>query len=526
MRLTRTALLLTLCLALSPAACPALAQAIDPVNDEDRAVFKQLFEEKLDFTRRSRNTDDNRALAVEMMDLAITLPDSPGVQCLLYIESVPLAADAEDLELMMDASSRLGWLWPGHEATDAYYLVGLAGKAFDNASRDQRGKIAEAYIDLSLAATEKAEREDDIDKALSYCRQSNTAARAYSSKRRDEIEDILDRLSAINSLISRIEILAHSVRKNPRNRPAAQELVDLLVIRRDKPIQAAEFAPMTQDPELIDLLGICKRGVDAATGPEALRVGDWYFGLGGHEDDHVAQPLLKRARAWYGRFLSVYPRQDALAKRVRAMDSAAAEKLSAFNKAQQVTTKGDWVNLIKTKFDPEVHTIGKEGSVQLRNNEIVAERASIIMPVTPGKAYELRIKMMVLRGEEDAAAFLLYMPVADDSAACIRVFWEGRRASRIDGPEEYENYGWSDDRFNRVGKQIELVFQTAELPTGQIGIALLMDGKEAMRWVGNTAELEIPEFLPPPEEMGRVFRFSCPSRVLFRSIELRERDGQ
>lgn len=86
---TRTAAASILCAA---PALPGFTQAFNPVSDDDRANVEQDFGEKLRQVKKTRTTDDDRQLAIEMIEFAGKIPDSPGIRCLLYIEAIPLAA--------------------------------------------------------------------------------------------------------------------------------------------------------------------------------------------------------------------------------------------------------------------------------------------------------------------------------------------------------------------------------------------------------------------------------------------------
>ena len=105
MKFSLSCLLALMLTGLMPRVQAQVAQ--DPVTDEDRANFNELYREKLTTVNRTRSTDDDLTLAKEMMAFAKDIPDDPGVQCLMYIEMIPLAASGSDIVLMSEAVALL-----------------------------------------------------------------------------------------------------------------------------------------------------------------------------------------------------------------------------------------------------------------------------------------------------------------------------------------------------------------------------------------------------------------------------------
>lgn len=495
------------------AASSACAQAIQPVNDDDRAQFQSLYSQKLEAVHRTRETVDDRALVKEMLELARTIPDSPGVRCLIYIEAIPLAAESGDLDAAVRAADLLEALWPGHEAADPDSLLEAAGRAYRDASREDRPAVAEPYLNLLLNAAEQAEQVNNLDQAIALCRQANTVARAVDSDRSDYIVDTLNRLSHQSAVVLKIETLAASVRKNPKNTPAAKELVELLVIDRDDPVAAAEFAGLTGDEDLAEVVAMCAEGVEHAGAPAALCVGDWYLAMADREKDDLAEPLLRRAMRWYARFLEVYPREDALSKRVESMSLVARGRADRIAEAKRAAMRGKWIDLIGTAFDARLHTLS--GSVKLRRGEIQLKEGAFVLPVTPQGDFELRVRMTM---DPKSPGLVVHLPVAREGATFYYSVLDNTLSS-IQGLEEMD---FNKELMNLKGQQVELVFQAAKQDDGELALAMLVNGTEALRWQGAAKKVQPNEKFSPPPDMGPILRLSSDGTATFHAIELRE----
>lgn len=512
MRSMKLALLLTVGALLGSR---AIAQAAQVVSDEDRVKFDELYRAKLTAAQTSRITTDDRELAQEMFDLAAQIPDSPGVQCLIYIEAIPLSAVGGDLDLAIQSAGRLELLWPGHEAADRGVLLEYAARAYRDADRELRPAIAEPYLGLLLSSADHAEEADDLEQATALCRQANTIARTVSSPQRERIEARLTQLSEASAVLTRIELLAGAVRKNPQNKPGAKELVELLVVNRGDPAAAAEFAPLTGDEDLAEVVAMCNGGVEEASAAAALRVADWYLALADQEDDYLAEHLLRQAHRWYDRFLEVYPREDALAKRVASMRLVVDGRIKRIAQTQRDAMRGRWIDLVQADFDPRLHTIG-ESTLTHRRSEIQLTAGSFVLPVTPEGDFELRLQFTM---NQATPGLTVHLPVGR-TAATFNYAILNNTTNSIEGLNEVD---FAETNMNRPGRRFELTYQAKLMENNEIALALLVNGQVSLNWQGSADEVRPLETNLPPEHHGRALMFTCNGDITFHRIELRER---
>lgn len=492
MKLSLSLVLALILLGLSP---DSLAQVTEkPISEKDEANFKELYREKLSTVNRTRSTDDDLALAKEMMAFAHAIPDDPGVQCLIYIEAIPLAASGSDIQMMSEAITLLDKRWPGHEATSIENQLDLAARAFRAVSRSSSDRlpVGEAYIDLLMGMVKQCSERNELQRAIDIGRLANTIARSIESDQRERIGLVLEQLGAESALAERLKMLELSVKKNPQNKPAARELVELLLKKRNDPAAASAYVQSTGDEELISLVSHAAKGTDQANAAIAMRIGDWYRVLAEDETGLYAEQLLSNARTWYARFLSAYTRQDALAKRVEMMDHATEEKLARLRESMGIQTEGEWTDLIKAGFNPELQA--RHGEVRVVDNEIQCKPCRLLFPSTAQASYEFELSFKAMEYLETEKPMVLLLPIND---RFYRVRYNYTGLIVLQGDQEDQRHA-VEDRGNELGKTQRLHIQIA-INENNAKAVVLFNGEQALAWegeinnLGNRAYYELPD---------------------------------
>jgi hypothetical protein len=515
--------LLTASLGVAPFSQAQAIREADPVTEDDRNIYNTLYGEKLSSVQRTRSNSDDRTLVQEMMGFAKTIPDDTGVRCLIYIDAVKLASDSAELDLMLDAAEGLRSLWPEHPTLKQENLLDLASRGYRAAPRTDRKAVGEDYIALLLSMAQDLIEADDYEQATSLCRLASTVARSIDSDQRERIETTLDFLDIEGDLASRIKMLRLSVEKNPQNRPAARELVDLLVAKRNDPATALTYVESTGDEELIDLVQRAAAGRDAANAASAMRVADWYIALAKDLPDRYALPLLLSARQWHARFFELYDRGDALSMRANAMDQANAARIDALRSENPDAAEATaWRRLTDAPYDVNEHLVDRPDSVQADNGEISINDGNFVVPVEPADAYEVRITLTTIEAEQfEERSIDVKVPIGSEHEFEIRHFGKGGVPAKLD---DVEGESLLRDVPDRIGKRVTLVLQVKR--TGDdIAFAMLFNGRAALRWQGAMEELEEVDpnrYRRLPEDIGPVISIRAFTPVIVHSVEYRE----
>lgn len=505
---------------------PAVAQDASPINDQDRAVFDNLYKEKLNSVNRTRSTDDDREMIQEMLAFAEEVPDDTGLQCLIYIETVNLASNIGELGQLREAMDLLEARWPDQDAITPEQLMQFASRAYRGVERSERDEQGGHYIDLLREIAEQYETDRDLDQAIGVYRLANTVARTIGSDQLDPIQVKLDQLVAANEMAERIKMLELSVKKNPQNSPAARELVELLVTKQNDLVLASEYVRSTRDDELIDLVQMAAKGIDQANAAAAMRVADWYVAMAEDEaQDILALPMLQTARQWYARFFNLYTRDDALAKRVVEMDNLARLKISKLVEDHPellATVRDGWAPLIAPPFE--------HGKYQTRGNPIKRDDAgglsfndsSLLIPYKQAKAYEIKLTLTVHKDAKGKnPALQLYLP-ANGRVLSTRYYLGNRSIAGMDAVDESVLISPAP---GREGQKCELTFQVA-LDDTQCAFAMLYNGKPAVKWQGQLEQLQPIDrswFKDLDVEIDHAMYLSCTANVTIHAVDYKPR---
>ena len=502
-----------------------LAEAQDEpgITSADLEAFKALYQEEIVRVERSRSTQDDRALAKTMLEFAENIPDDPGVRMLIYIEVVALSASGGDLKSMVVAADALKLLWPGHQAVQTMNLVELAERAYRVTARKDRQSVGDIYIDLLIKQSKEYEQEGDYKQALSICRKAEVVARAVNSSKRRNFEVVSKRIVNLYDVEKKISQLVNTLDRNPQNKPAASELAELFIVKKNDRQSARRYAELAGDKELLEILTICDGDVNKVPAMDALRAGDWYYDLAVGKDGEDAELLLTHARQWYARFFDKYNKKDVLANKVASRDEVADIRLKKIGIQKDEESKSDWVDLAKKYFNPQKHILA--GKVEIDENQLSVNFGNFVIPTMPQSDYELRIRLTVKGGDPDIASIIAYLPIGDQGAL-VRYWWSGTQGVVVDGANAKAKL---KDRGQSLDKEIVLLYQVAATGGDNVLFGLVEDGNQIVKWkgpVGKLKPIDPGKLFTPPKEMGNVFRIICPSgEVIIHKIELRQRQG-
>ncbi|MGB0766835.1 MAG: tetratricopeptide repeat protein [Phycisphaeraceae bacterium] len=496
-------------------ALPAWAESPVAISQADRQAFQSLYQDKLNDVKRTAASDDDRELLAQMLEIAERIPDDPGLQCLIYINTIPLSLNSGDLASLERSVERLESLSPGHPAAQADSLLKQAGSAYRGARRDDRERIADLYLDLLLDRARALAELAEYREALRDGKQAIAVARAVDSSRIDLAESVYREIDEAYDLAKRIDRLTRALERSPQNVPAARELVNLLVVRRDDPAAAAAFAELTEDADARAALPILEAGMDEASPEEAALVGGWYAKLAEGEEDRYAARLLGHARNWYARFFETYDKRDALMLQAQATDKAVTLRLA------QLIQRDGWKDLIAETFDPDRHSL-RPGRLTVRDGSILTKEGWFVLPVYPKGGYDLRITMTPQSAQPGGPTIVVYIPVAS-SGGTVRYWHSG---------EDVVSIGQTDvamrvpGRGSAVGDRVEVLIQVRPKDEPFAAINLLVDGKQAADWQGRVHQLEQPDHVKPPEQFGNAIGILGAKTVALElhAIEYREVD--
>jgi hypothetical protein len=504
-------------------AAPALAAP----EDEALQAFNSLYGEEVKRALATPDTADDAALAGKLLEAANSVSGQPALMAVLCEKAAELgksnpagrATAIQSLELLAEKV-------PDRKAACIEKIAGLRQAAYDAALPDAKAQAGEEFIAALLALTDAKTRAGDATAASDACRKALALAIALKSDSKASVQAKMEYLAAWQKTSQQVAALKARLQSAPTDAATRAELVKTLLVDLDDPAAAAKFVDTSLDATLQKFVPAAAKGVEQTPELACKELGDWYRGMADQAAGAAKAPLVARARAYYGRFLSLHAAEDLARAQVtlaaKKLDEAPAEVAKADPPKADTTPKpadttpkaagtskagatgkaaatgaaaaaaGDilaakqWHDVLKyvdTNKDAVFGTmpIGwrrDQGTIVCTNSGYDSE-SKITVPVMPQGNYDLQVRLAMGHAHGNAG---IYLPVG---AGSVMLRLNGSGASGLDyvsGRSAYSNGTGSSTTFaiNRVYTVDVRVTLTGD----QAAIVATIDGKPLVNWSG------------------------------------------
>lgn len=287
--------------------CLCLSVRAEAVADDPKQLFDSVFGGRYKDVLRTRDTADDLALAVELIESAATVKDSPAFSVLLYTKAYELAKrDAGGLEIADRSLTNLATV-EGQKTED------IAGKRIElyeeqfRRERDQREAIGNLLVDLYIEHAGTLIHGQKIDEAFVVYRKASGIARAVKSPRTAELAD-LRRQAALHKRIA-IKLKSLHSKLDGGDTGAADEIIQTYLVELDDPMSASEFALVSTNAILKEMVKLAGEPLNGLDEKQALQLAKWYD-LQSRTAQVGELAALTRAEAYYKRFFEQHANSD------------------------------------------------------------------------------------------------------------------------------------------------------------------------------------------------------------------------
>ena len=291
-------------------AMAALSMVSRAVADAE-ADYDKLFGEKHRRVVASPTNNDDVAFAVELLDSADKLGDSPRLQTLMRERAYRFAlrtpegydvADRALRALKTDQSDRSGeWREKRLE---------LSRLRFRDAGRSDRAKHGQTLLGILLDRANEAGAEEQWDKAHEWYTEALQVATALRSPLVKDIREEMGVVQLRRQAVRLLEVLLRKVKEKPFDTDARTDLVRCLVIEHDKPGEAVKHLADDLDVELRTYVPLAAKDPGDLPESACLEVAEWYRRLTVRGTDAGKLNTLGRAKTYLEHYLSVHAKED------------------------------------------------------------------------------------------------------------------------------------------------------------------------------------------------------------------------
>jgi len=168
----------------------------------------------------------------------------------------------------------------------------------------KRAVVGKHLIELLLDAAREKVAEGKVSQSLPFYREAVTVAKATGSPRRASIQADLDAIIHKAATEKKLTALLAAVEKSPDDVAAREKLITLYVVSLDDPAKAVAHINEDVGDVLRTYVPLAARPVGKVAPAVCLELGQWYRQHVAGASAAVRRIVLKRAVAYYKRYLS------------------------------------------------------------------------------------------------------------------------------------------------------------------------------------------------------------------------------
>ena len=492
------------------AASAVSALAVTPEERAAKASFEQLYGPTMRKTIASRQTEDDLALAGEMMEAARAVTATPEMKAELCDGVFLLAArDPAGYDLAIEAMELLAQSVPDRAAASRDKAVQMLRRAMAKPTEAQAA-ATKLSVYLTAVAEQRAAASDYAGAAKLYA-QALKAAEDGKLTDTAALKSRLDAAQARERLEQRVEALTQQVLTDPHNVSANSELLRIYLVDKDDPITAARFSKPGVDDKLRRMVNFAATKLDVLTPSQCMDVAVWYESLA---EEHAGAKLAmtRRARVFYDQFLlSEQPDKVLEAKALVAVSrlrEAVAKLAPEQGKSLAPVNDEGWANLLAGIELARYRVAGSWKKEDPGVTVAAGEEPARLMLPAAAESYDLNITFNRADGEGAVAVIL---PVGEKSVRLSLGDQKGKSAGlySLTGEDIDATTGVVTNRTTTPitelvsGKEYKL--DTRVVVNGdKATITVKLDGQALFSWTGSCMDLSLssPWSLRDPLAVG------------------------
>ena len=474
----RALLLAGLVLSILPRSTRA-AEALD--------AFENLYGEDLKRVASKRGPDDDVALAAKLLEAAQKATKQPDFLAVLCEKAWKLGkTHATGHATAIEAMKRLAWEVPEKKAACLENIATLYQAEYNAARGADRVGAGEALIAALVVAIDARTEAGDATAAAALCRRALVVAKRIRSSAANNIQARLRGLAVRERTEKEATALEERLKADPTNAATRSQLVKLLLVDLDKPVEASRFIDEASEASMKKYVPAAAKGVEECPELACMELGDWYRGLANEAGPSAKGGMLARARGYYKRLLELHKADDlARTQTTLALEKVdeALEKLAPAGRDASTASSAGWVDLLRLvdlKRDVEDGTWERKDDGILVLETAWSPRCAI--PVSIEGSYRLQVEFTALeRAQYVAVCFPVGQATCQWGVEWSKNTLSVNRAERAEGKL----------KLAKGRKYVAEITVTGRAGHGEITVTV--DGQPAVRWEGKASDFALPK---------------------------------
>jgi len=376
------------------ASAVTLGEEITP-SENAQKLFDSLYGAEFQRVLASKETNGKVVLAEKLLVAANKADSIPELQVLLCEKVIQLSmAEPKGYDKALSAIEILVSKSPDKAQTFQETVLKIRKYQYEAGSVSSRAKAAGAYADCLVSTAIAKVRQGETEEAKKLCVLAQRLARENRLSDTESLDVKIKYFEEAQKTAAKISQLEGVIKANPANTKARDELIRILLVDQDNPVEALKYLNDTSEEKARKYLPIAAGESEEISEALNVEIGQWYYDLAGQAGFLGKAAMLNRAKSYYERFLLMHPTKDQSQTIAElALDSIKSDlaKTASAAKAAAASGNSQWVDLLKL-IDPTKNVVlGKcvqeEGGIRLTGDW----RRLVVPPVVVSGNYDLEV---------------------------------------------------------------------------------------------------------------------------------------
>ncbi len=468
-----------------------------------RLIFEERYGPQFRKTIASRTTEDDGAMAIDLLTAARLTNDNPFLVVELCDNAFVLASrDAKSHDIAIEAMDLVAATVPDKAAASREKVVSFLRRTLMLAKGEERLPVATRLAGVLIRQGDELAAASDFGGAA---RAYGLAWKIVEDEKVPEmagLKEKLDAAAAREKLESRIETANVKLAGDPTNAAASAELFQIYLVELDRPTQAMRYLALGGNAAARRLLPLATGPIENLTAAQSMEIAEWYELLSLEAPAGSRSAIIKRSRGFYEHFM-LMPDADKL-QQVKA--SLAIKRLrEAWVRANPEEAKSlapvddsGWADLL-AGVEPIRYRISGRWRRADKGFQVASsgEPVRMMLPGVVGDSHEFTARFTRLAGE---GAVVFILPVADRHVRLVLSGWSGKAsglyslASETVEPESGVIRNVSTVVPGTLMNDQEYSLAVRTIIKGQeVSLVIDLNGERYIDWTGRRSDLKLDD---------------------------------
>lgn len=366
--------------------------------------YRTLFGAEEKKVAATRSTLDDVAFAKKLLQAAGALGDSADLLKLVCRKAIDFGMKHHSgYATAREAIGLLAKSFPDQAEHWARKKFEIVERQYKGSYGSARKAAATPYLNVLLDRAEALAAGDKPDQALALYTKAYSIATYVHSEQTKRIgerrRELATQIARKRKHDAKLKMMEAKLAANPKDARAREALILYHLCESGDMAAATKLLTTDVDESFRTYIPLAGKPLAQLLESDCAELGHWYKSLADKAAGQAKATMLARAQAYYARFLSLHPKRDATALKVRmALRQVEADLAKGLPKPKgppkpKASVPAKWTDLLRL-VNPTKHAL--RGTWTMERGALkttAAPLASLYIPIKAPPAYELAVRL-------------------------------------------------------------------------------------------------------------------------------------